>query len=90
MKASYDIVVSGRVQGVGFRYFTQRMAQQYNLAGYVRNQQNGSVFIHIEGNSNQIMEFIAACRKGPVSADVAHLEIKDSSFLDIKSFQINS
>ncbi len=88
MKASYDILVSGRVQGVGFRYFTQRKAQQFNLSGYVRNQHDGSVFIHIEGESEQIMDFIALCRKGPVWARVDHLEIKDSPFLDIKSFQI--
>ncbi len=90
MIESYDIVVTGRVQGVGYRYFTQRKAQYFHLAGIVRNQHDGSVFIHIEGESGQIMDFIASCRKGPVWARVDHLEIKDSSFLDVKSFQINS
>ena len=48
------IAIHGHVQGVGFRFFTQQSAQQLNLAGWVRNQNDGSVELTAEGEKNNI------------------------------------
>lgn len=56
---SYDIIVSGIVQGVGFRPFVYRCAVKSSVKGYVRNLGSGDVLIHIEGDRDEISRFIA-------------------------------
>jgi len=53
------IVFSGRVQGVGFRYTAQRMAQQYELVGFVRNLSNGGVEMFAQGDQRDVNNCIA-------------------------------
>lgn len=59
------LVVSGRVQGVGFRYFTRRQAARLGLSGWVRNLPSGDVEVHVEGAQAGIRELIAALSRGP-------------------------
>ncbi len=58
-------VVSGRVQGVGFRYFTQRQAVHLNLVGWVRNRWNGTVQIVAEGSEADLSKLFKAIQRGP-------------------------
>lgn len=51
-----EIRVSGRVQGVGFRYYTRYAAQDMGLTGWVRNESDGSVLVHAEGTAKQLQE----------------------------------
>lgn len=67
-------VVSGHVQGVGFRYFTQRLAERIGIAGTVRNDPNGNVIAEAEGLVESVEEFQAELRKGPSSSRVTGLE----------------
>ena len=60
----YYIVVKGRVQGVGFRFFTINIASKYNLTGSVRNMDNGMVEIEVQGEKNTIDNFISEIKKG--------------------------
>ncbi|MEN6425410.1 MAG: acylphosphatase [Phycisphaerales bacterium] len=53
------IIFRGRVQGVGFRYTTHSVARQYAVAGFVRNQPDGSVEMHVQGDATEIDNFIA-------------------------------
>jgi len=62
--------VSGLVQGVGFRYFTQDAAEQLRLAGYVRNLRDGRVEAYAIGTGDQLSRFLAALKKGPRGAMV--------------------
>ncbi|MGH7786216.1 MAG: acylphosphatase [Candidatus Binatia bacterium] len=64
------IVVSGRVQGVGFRYFTAAEARRLGLHGWVRNAADGSVEIVAAGSPARLRELAAWCRHGPPSARV--------------------
>lgn len=66
--------ISGRVQGVGFRDFTRRKAQELNLSGWVRNERNGSVRVEAEGDSEMLDKLYEALREGPRSARVAKVE----------------
>lgn len=67
-----QLVVSGRVQGVGFRYYTVDAAQQLGVTGFVRNQWNGDVEAVAEGEESLLRQFAAAVRKGPAFSRVDH------------------
>ncbi len=58
------VTVSGRVQGVGFRYTTQQIAEEYNLTGWVQNQPDGTVELEVEGNKSSIDKFLKALENG--------------------------
>jgi acylphosphatase len=68
---------SGRVQGVCFRMFTQREAQELGLVGWVRNLYDGRVEIVAEGARELLDRFVAWCRHGPPYAEVSRLEQQD-------------
>jgi acylphosphatase len=67
-------VVSGRVQGVGFRYFVQRAASEAGLTGWVRNLRDGRVELVAEGDDRSMLELTAALRRGPPSSFVSDLD----------------
>ncbi len=63
-------VVRGRVQGVGFRWFTQRTGIRLGLAGHVRNLPDGAVEVHARGSADALHAFEAALGEGPPSSRV--------------------
>jgi acylphosphatase len=67
-------VISGRVQGVGFRWFTLRRAQALGLTGWVSNLPDGRVEVVAKGPSEAIADLEAALREGPQWADVDRVE----------------
>lgn len=71
------ILVSGRVQGVYFRLFTQNKAKHFAIKGSVKNLPDGRVEIIAEAGSMAIEKFIKWCHKGPVTARVDHVEITE-------------
>jgi DNA ligase D-like protein (predicted 3'-phosphoesterase) len=76
-EAAVRATVSGAVQGVGFRYETQRRAEALGLLGWVRNEEDGSVRVHAEGPRvavDELLEFLAA---GPTGAAVAAVEVEE-------------
>lgn len=58
------LVVSGRVQGVGFRFTAQQFAVEYGLTGWVQNQVDGTVELEVEGPETKIDEFISIIKNG--------------------------
>jgi len=78
--------VTGVVQGVGFRWFTLRLAQRYGLTGWVRNRPDGSVELEAEGERGMVEAFLAEVRVGPRFGNVSSLSVEwiplrhDSSF----------
>jgi acylphosphatase len=68
--------ISGRVQGVGFRWFTQSAAVRENIHGWVKNLPDGRVEASAEGEADAVERFEAALRHGPPGARVEHLEIE--------------
>ena len=69
--------VTGRVQGVGFRFFTERCALREGLHGWVRNTRDGAVEAEAEGDAEAVGRFEAALRAGPPGARVEDLEITE-------------
>jgi acylphosphatase len=74
--ACAHLLISGLVQGVGYRWFVMRKANEYNLKGYVRNLYTDDVEAEVEGNKQLISEFIEELRIGPRSAHITDIEIQ--------------
>ena len=68
-----DVVVTGRVQGVNFRFYTQREAERLGLRGYVLNRPDGSVEVVAEGERAALEVLLAWLRHGPPAARVEQL-----------------
>ena len=77
MRGARRFVVSGRVQGVGFRFFTQDIARREGLTGIVRNLADGRVEVVAEGDAESLTRLEAALRRGPSHARVEHVEVDD-------------
>lgn len=77
MKLARTYVISGRVQGVGFRYFAERLANQLGIQGYVKNLSTGSVEVYAIGNEPALEEFKRQLAEGPRSARVTSIEESD-------------
>ena len=72
-------VVRGDVQGVGFRYFVQRRAQQLGLKGWVRNNDDGSVELVAEGERERLEQLKLALQEGPRMARVDRVDTRWSA-----------
>ena len=68
-------VVKGRVQGVGFRYFTHRVAQGLGLRGWVKNLPDGTVEAYAEGDDEPMAQFLSRIEKGPSLGLVESVEV---------------
>jgi len=82
------LMIEGNVQGVGFRNWTQKLAGQLGLSGWVRNRRDGSVEILFCGTSEAIQSAIGRCRVGPRSAKVTELTATEEPFAEYQGFDI--
>lgn len=85
---SYEITVFGKVQGVGFRYYTQKKAWEMGLNGFVQNKPDGSVYIEVEGNEEAVDHFLLWCNGGPSWARVSKINIQEVPPSNYKGFKI--
>jgi acylphosphatase len=72
--AAYRFRVQGRVQGVGYRYFVLRQAEELGVAGYARNREDGTVEVVAEASEETLRDFETRLREGPAFASVEGLE----------------
>lgn len=86
---STRFVVSGMVQGVGFRWFVARHARALGLTGYARNLPDGSVEVVVNGPEEALPELERLLRAGPASAQVDQVERSPAGAVPVgKSFDI--
>ena len=74
------ILISGRVQGVNFRYFTQQNAIKFGIQGYVKNLPDGRVEIVAEGDKATLDRFVTILWKGPSAAKVEAVKVEEHPF----------
>jgi acylphosphatase len=74
--ACIHILVEGRVQGVGFRYFVQAQANQLKLSGWVRNREDGRVELLAEGEKNDLLELLDRVHTGPRGSFVSDVQFE--------------
>lgn len=87
-KKAVILKVYGKVQGVGFRYYTHKKANELGLNGFVRNKPDGSVYIEAEGKDAQLQEFINWCEVGPTWANVSKVEQQFIPLSGYTDFQV--
>jgi len=82
-------LVRGRVQGVGFRWFVEREAQILRMAGWVRNNHDGSVEVLAMGTREQLAGLHARLREGPRAARIDDVEVSEAEpVAGLNSFQV--
>jgi acylphosphatase len=74
-KLLYKISVTGKVQGVGFRWSAANEAKNRGINGFVKNLSGGSVYIEAEGYEDQLNAYVDWCRKGPGFSFVESVEV---------------
>jgi len=82
-------IVRGRVQGVGFRWFVEREAHMLGVAGWVRNNHDGSVEVLAQGSRDQLAGLHSRLREGPRAARVDEVEVSEArATAGVSSFRI--
>jgi acylphosphatase len=79
--------VSGRVQGVGFRWFVQKNASEIGVHGWVRNEDDGRVQVYAVGTADQLQELLALLYRGPRMAEVRGVEEQEAPVQQLSSFR---
>jgi acylphosphatase len=74
-RSRLEAIVAGNVQGVGFRWFVQRLASRLELDGWVANRPDGSVEVVAEGSRAALEELLTGLRRGPAAADVVDVGV---------------
>ena len=87
-KKAVILQVFGRVQGVGFRYYTQKKAEEFGIKGFVRNRPDGSVYIEAEGSPEALEAFTYWCGEGPSWARVSKVEKQEIPPRGYTAFEI--
>lgn len=82
------VLVSGQVQGVGYRFSTQDMAKLLKLKGWVRNLRDGRVEAVFEGSSDTVKEMIQWCHQGPPAAVVDQVEVEYGEPEGVQGFEV--
>jgi acylphosphatase len=80
--------VQGRVQGVGYRYFVQRVAGELGITGYTRNLEDGRVEVYAAGTAEQLSDLTGYLRKGPRLSGVRAIEEMEAPVLQYSGFHI--
>ncbi|MFC1728333.1 acylphosphatase [Nanoarchaeota archaeon] len=82
------IIITGNVQGVFFRTFIRSRANELGLRGLVRNLEDGTVEVIVQGQKEALDELLKKCKKGPLIARVDKIETKKVEDQDFSSFEI--
>ena len=82
------VVVSGAVQGVWYRKFTQERARAAGAAGWVLNRRDGTVEAVLEGEKAAVDAVLAAMAEGPRGASVSHLDVRDEAATGRTGFSV--
>ena len=89
MRVARRFVISGRVQGVGFRYFTQNAAAREGVTGWVQNLPDGRVEAFVEGDEDAVTRVERALRSGPPGARVENVYVEEEEATgSLKTFRV--
>lgn len=84
------VVVRGFVQGVGYRYSTAAAARAHGVAGWVRNNPDGSVEAVFEGDAATVERMVRWCQRGPGGAEVTVVEVEEEMPERLSGFEIRA
>lgn len=81
-------IVSGRVQGVGFRWYVADRAKEYGVQGYAKNLYDGTVEVHLQGETLAVETVLAGVYLGPRWARVAEVKLEPAATIETSDFRI--
>jgi len=84
------VKISGTVQGVFFRKFVKDNADELGIRGYIRNMDNGSLEIVLEGRDEVVNDMLAKCKKGPDHSEVKEVEVEEIKHLGLEGFKVSN
>ncbi len=87
MKA-IEVFISGIVQGVGFRYFTLKVARELGIKGYVKNLPDGRVYIYAVGDEKSLEKLLEKVKIGPPLAVVRDVVVREAEPKDFEKFEV--
>ncbi len=91
MKKGVHLLISGMVQGVGFRYYVHRSARRHLLTGWVKNLEDGTVEVVAEGDEEELRLFIKDMEKGSRFSTVQNVKVEWESFSNrFRNFEITT
>lgn len=88
MKKHVNLIISGKVQHVGFRFMAMQAAYKYGVFGYARNKNNGNIMIEAEGDEDNVNNFIEWCKIGPMGSTIKEIEMEEGEMQDYKAFDV--
>lgn len=83
-----NIIIKGKVQGVFFRKFTHSKATQLGVKGFVKNLNDGSVYVEAEGDHNILDIFVEWCHDGSPTAQVDEVITEEGEYLGFTEFEL--
>ncbi len=83
-----EFVIRGRVQGVGFRWFVKKAADELGLKGFVRNEADGRVFVYAAGSEAKLSQFASRLHQGPRFAEVRGVDEREAVVQQYGAFEI--
>ena len=87
-ETAVQIICKGKVQGVFFRASTKTEAEKLGLAGWVRNEPNGDVLIHAQGEESEVERLISWCHRGPQFARVDLVLVSEAESEAVSGFEV--
>lgn len=84
-----NAVISGQVQGVGFRFGCKDRARELGLRGWIRNELDGTVALHVEGPDEAVQSLLDWCRQGPPGAQVSDVRVTDTRIENADDFIVS-
>lgn len=88
MKRHWNIVVTGKVQGVYYRATTKAVADQLGIKGFVVNNPDGSVYMEAEGSLALLDSFKEWCEEGPERSEVASVSVEEAPMVGFLNFEV--
>lgn len=88
MRRHTNILISGKVQNVAFRWHTKHKADDLGITGYVMNTPDGNVWLEVEGESETLEVFLKWCSHGPESAEVRSVKAEEAALKNFNDFHI--
>jgi acylphosphatase len=89
-RVAMTVVVHGQVQGVFFRDTCQQLAEEVRVAGWVRNEPDGTVAAHFEGPAEAVESMVTWCREGPTRARVDRVEVTRAEPRGLAGFDVRA
>jgi acylphosphatase len=83
-----NIIVTGKVQKIGFRFTAMQEAVRIGVKGFIMNVDHDKVYVEAEGDEEKVDKFIEWCKKGPAWAKVNQISIEKGEMKNFSSFEI--